>query len=215
MMGFLRSFNPYALAAGAAGWVFAALFLWQMIEAKGEIKAQIEKCNTDKVTAIAEAERIVREAERRAAGERLEALQAELNRELIATNNERQRRIQAERRADERELELKKLAREAFDEDEIPDSDACLNAFVSSRALRCVLHARDNREAGGGPGPGDDALCADPGGPDGVHSGFSNVTFLDALMYWGGDRDAAIRWNERAVKIRQIQDEVIHDGNGD
>ena len=181
--------------------------LW--LGARDDVAAAISSCNADKQEIIADAEKMVRIAERAAADRRVAAIQEELKREVAATAGERQARLQAEMRADTRDQELQDLAEGAFDEDELPDSNACLNAFVTSRALRCVLHSRNQGEVGAGPGAGDDSLCSNPEGVDGMHPGFSNVTFLEGLLYWGGDRDAAIRLNGRLAAIEELQDSIV------
>jgi hypothetical protein len=196
----------YGIPAG--GYVLAAVFLWLFIGAKSDIKAGIERCNTDKAVAVAEAEEITRIAAQDAADQRLRQLQAKLDREAAETAKERQKRLQAELRAEKRGQELRDLAEEAFDEDELPDSNACLNAFVTSRALRCVLYARDQTASGAG-GGGEGSVCADPEGADGMHPGFSNITYLDVLRHWGGDRDAAIRLNGRLAAIEKLSGEVV------
>lgn len=205
-MGFLTSWQSTAVAAG-----LAAVFFWLFLDAREDVAAAVERCNAQKLSAVAEAEKIARTAAERAAAAKLAQLEAQMAQETAAVDQEREKRAVAEAVAAERQDELDRLAQEAFDEDELPDSDACLNAFVTSRALRCVLHARDSGEAGAG-GGGDNGVCADPGGTDGMHPGFSNVTYLDALQYWGGDRDAAIRLNGRLAAIEKISGESV-DGN--
>lgn len=184
------------------------------IAAKADLAAEIERCNTDKALAIASAEEIVRKATQEAADRRIRQLEAERDREVAAVASEREKRLQAERAANERGQQLQELAEEAFDEDDIPDSDACLNAFVTSRALRCVLDAGANRGEAGAGGGGSSALCSNPEGADGLHPGFSNVTYLDALRYWGGDRDVATRLNGRLAAIEKLSGELV-DGNTD
>ena len=184
------------------------------VAAKAEVAAEIERCNTRTAESVAAAERIARQAAQEAADARIAAAEAALARSEAAHAAEKRSREQAESAAQAREAELIAIAEEAFDANEIPDSNACLNAFIPSRVLRCVLN---QGEAGSGPGiggGGGGSLCADPAGLDGVHTGFSNVTFLEGLLFWGGDRGAAIRWNERGSEIRRIEGEVI-DGDSE
>ena len=176
--------------------------------ARDDVAAAVASCNADKERSIAEAERIAREAAETAAAIKLAQLQAVIDRETAATASERQKREQAEAVAAERDNELRRLEEEAFDEDELPDSNAALNVYLTSHALRCVLYTGDPGEAGAVPG-GDDGVCADPEGADGMHPGFSNVTFGDALRYWGADRHSAIRLNERLVAIERISGELV------
>ena len=201
----------YALIAQAVtlGLVFLFFNFWQ--NAKDDVTAAVEKCNQDKLLSIAEAERITREVAQENAARREAALQKQIERESLARQANHAAKVKAERRAAAQAEQLRQMAEDAFNEDELPDSNACLNAYITSRALRCMLHAGDNREAGSGGGAGN-SVCADSSGVDGVHPGFSNVTYWDALLYWGGDRDAAIRLNENMAEIRRIQGEII-DGN--
>ena len=180
--------------------------------ARDDVAAAVASCNADKERSIAEAEKIARTAAEKAAAAKLAQLQAQIDAEAAATAQERAKRAEAEAVIAERDNELQRLAEEAFDEDDLPDSNAALNVYLTSHALRCVLHSRNQGEAGAGPG-GDDGVCANPGSPDGVHPGFSNVTYGDALRFWGADRDAAIRLNERMAEIRRIQGEVVDDGD--
>lgn len=206
----LQRYVLIGLAAALAASILAnGILVRTWLGARDDVAAAVERCNAQKAQAVAEAEKIVRQAQERAAAAKIAQLQAQIAREAAAAASEREKRVQAEVVAAERQNELRRLAEGVFDEDDVPDSNACLNAYLSSHALRCVLHARADREAGGGSGSGGDALCADPQGADGVHPGFSNVTYLDALLYWGADRDAAQRWNERAVEIRRIQNELV------
>ena len=179
---------------------------WQ--SAKDDVTAAVEKCNQDKLRSIAAAERVTREVMQENADRREAALQRQLEREAQARKDTHAAKVKAERRAAAQAEQLRQMAEDAFDEDELPDSNACLNAYITSRALRCVLHARDSGEAGTSGGAGN-SVCADSSGIDGVHPGFSNVTYWDALLYWGGDRDAAIRLNENMAEIRRIQGEII------
>lgn len=196
------------------GYVLAAILLAMWVGAKEDLAQEIERCNTSTALAVADAEKITRKAVQDAADERIRQLEADRDRNAAEAAKERQKRLQAESVADKRERELQELAEEAFDEDELPDSHACLNAFISSAALRCVL---DQGKAGVGAGAGESddlRACANSRFADGVHPGFSNVTYGQGLLFWGGDRGAALRWNERAAEIRRIEGEVI-DGNGE
>ena len=179
---------------------------WQ--SAKDDVTAAVEKCNQDKLRSIAAAERVTREVMQENADRREAALQRQLEREAQARKDTHAAKVKAERRAAAQAEQLRQMAEDAFDEDELPDSNACLNAYITSRALRCVLHAGDSGEASTS-GSAGNSVCADSSGVDGVHPGFSNVTYWDALLYWGGDRDAAIRLNENMAEIRRIQGEVI------
>ena len=207
----LQKYAIIGLAAALTASIAANGFLTSAwLGARDATASAIEKCNTDKAKSVAEAERMVREAEKEAAAEREAALRAKIAREAATAAQERQKRADAEAATAERDKELERLAQEAFDEEDLPDSNAALNVYLTSHALRCVLQwSRDSGEAGAG-GGGEEGVCGDPAGADGVHPGFSNVTFGDALRYWGADRSAAIRLNQRMAEIRRIQGEQVN-----
>ena len=212
----LGRFSPTILAYASVGlltaFTLSTVSLGFMSKAYVNAKAEIEtvrgKCETDKAVAIAEAERITRTAVQDAAKARERQLLAQIERESTATENEREKRLQAERRIAARDRELRELAEEAFDEDDLPDSNAVLNVYLTSCALRSVLHAGDNPATDTGALRGNE-VCADARSPNGMHPGFSNVTFGDALRYWGQDRDTVKRLNGKLAEIRRIQGQVI------
>ncbi len=58
------------------GYVAAAIFFGLYVGAKTDIKAEIERCNTEKMAAVADAQRIVRYAEIEALNKRIAELEA-------------------------------------------------------------------------------------------------------------------------------------------
>lgn len=205
----IQKYAMIGLAAALAASVLANGMLTKAwLGARDDVAAAIAKCNQDKLTSIAEAERITREAVQEAAEREAARKQAEHEREIETMRAELQKAAEDQKRQQARNKELQQLAEDAFDEDDLPDSNAALNVYLTSCALRSVLHAGDNREASEG-GVSGDEICADTGGPDGVHPGFSNVTYGDALRYWGQDRDTVRRLNGKLAQIRQIQGELV------
>jgi len=53
--------QKYAIMAG--GYLVAAVFLWLFIGAKSDIKAEIERCNVEKLAAVQDASEALREAQ--------------------------------------------------------------------------------------------------------------------------------------------------------
>lgn len=81
-MVFLK-FLPYA------GWPLAGLMFWFWLGARDDLAAEIERCNTDKLASVLEAERIASKAEREAAQRRIIQLtrQVELEKEAAEIAN--------------------------------------------------------------------------------------------------------------------------------
>ena len=107
---------------------------WLWLEAREDLAAEIERCNADKLSAIAEAERITRTTQERAFGERIAQL------ERIADQRENARRIAETAARDAQEAvegtqrRIDRLMQEARN---APPADpvACLNAAVPDAAL--------------------------------------------------------------------------------
>lgn len=82
-MGFMN------LGWTVSGWGAAIILGWLWLETRDNLATEIERCNTSKVSAIAEASQMAREAEREAAQDeivRLEAIAASQSkaREIVA-----------------------------------------------------------------------------------------------------------------------------------
>ena len=119
-MGFLSSWTFTAAGYGAAG-----VLLWLYIDAKGDVKAEIERCNTEKMAAVAETEQIVRVAVQ-------EGMQAEIDR-LIEQNEraDRAREIaeEAARLAEARIPEVREVIREVANE------NACIDTAIPAAII--------------------------------------------------------------------------------
>jgi CHASE3 domain sensor protein len=63
------------MAITAGGYGAAAVFLWLWIGAQSDIKAEIERCNTEKLAAVQEATEALRESEIAAYEERIAQLE--------------------------------------------------------------------------------------------------------------------------------------------
>ncbi len=98
--------------ATVGGWVAAGVFCWLWIGAKEDLAAEIERCNTDKVSAIAMAEDIARQAEREAAGRRL----ADLEQRIDDAEKARLVAVRAAAEAQSRPMRVQEVVRRVADE---------------------------------------------------------------------------------------------------
>ncbi len=89
------------LKATIAGLAGTAIFFFLWINAIQDLATERERCNTDKLAAVAEAERVTREAEREALQARLAALEQMVEDEQKAREIADQARIIAENRTSE------------------------------------------------------------------------------------------------------------------
>lgn len=117
--------NPGVTIGGYA----AALVLgWLWLGARDDVAAAIESCNTDKMRAISEAERITRETER-AASDR-EILQL---RQIISdAEKAREIAIRAAREAESRPVRVQEVVRR------VADRDACIDLSLPDELVRSL-----------------------------------------------------------------------------
>ena len=110
----IAKFLPYA------GWPLAAFTLWLYIGAREDVAQQIELCNTQKITAVAEAERVARESLETAM-----AIRSQRLREIA--EQEQSARLILQDRIDELEskpAEIREVIRSVADE------NVCIDAVV-------------------------------------------------------------------------------------
>ncbi len=109
-----------------AGYPLALAFFWFWIEGRENLAAQMESCNTDKITAVAEAERVAREAEAAAsARERVEA-EERIRRARAAAESAEAARLAAEEQAQRAQETIRKLMREITEDENVQIEQACL-----------------------------------------------------------------------------------------
>lgn len=94
------------------GYASAAVLLWLLLETREELGAQIEQCNTEKITAIAEAERLTREVLDAAHAEQIAQLQSRLQAERNARVIAEEARVEAESRIPEVRTIIREVASE-------------------------------------------------------------------------------------------------------
>ena len=107
------------------GYVAAAVLFWLLLETKEELGAEISHCNTQKALAVAEAERITREALQTAMDERI----AQLEEILASERNARAIAEAAKEEAESRLPEVREVIREVASE------DACIDTTVPDAVL--------------------------------------------------------------------------------
>lgn len=192
----------YKYAIIGAGYALALTFFWLFLDAREDLAAERVQCNADKLATAQESSEIARKAQKESDDRRI----AELARQRDAA--ERAAAIAAEGLAEEQQgkaelaAELKQLELDAFDED-LPDSNACLNVFVPAGPYR-LLYAQ-NRVGPGAGGDGEGSADTDPGAlSEGNAAGFAAVTFGDTLAYWRDDRGALIACNADKRAIREL-----------
>lgn len=112
----------------APGYVAAVVLGWLWLEARDDLAAEIADCNASKLTAIAEAETIAREAERRAFSERI----AQLERNAIAAENARQIAEDAAREAESRPPVVREVIQRFI------DTDACIDTPIPDDIVRSL-----------------------------------------------------------------------------
>lgn len=117
-MVFLK-FLPYA------GWPLAGLIFWFWLGVRDDLAAEIERCNTDKLAAVLEAERIASQAQREAADERIIQLtrQVELEKKAAAIAND------AAIAAEARPVEVREVIKR------VSDANLCLDTAIPSELI--------------------------------------------------------------------------------
>lgn len=118
----------YRWAFTAGGYVLAAVLLWAYIDAKSDIKAEVARCNSEKLDAVHEASVALRNAQEAHFAARIAELEA------ITLQETRARQIaeEAALAARDRPERVRTVIRE------IADEDACLGAAVPDSIIRSL-----------------------------------------------------------------------------
>ena len=113
------------LAITFGGYAAAALLLVAYIGAKSDIKAEIERCNTEKMAAVAEAQSLVRDAEIAAMERHIDALT-----NMIHEADEARKIAEAAaREAELRPAKVRTVIRE------VASADACIDTAVPAAVV--------------------------------------------------------------------------------
>ncbi len=112
------------------GWLLLAAMTSLYLGKRDDLAAQIESCNTDKVQAVADAEKAVREAlvaaqER----ERVEAVER-VRRAQAAAVRASEARLEAQQQADRAQATIRRLMREVGENETVEIEQACLAVDV-------------------------------------------------------------------------------------
>lgn len=186
------------------GWALSAVFLFLWVRAEKAETEAIEAANTRTAVAVAEAEQITREAVTASLQREIE-LQKTLRRaSQIAFENVSRASSAAQAEVGRANLRIRELELESFDENDLPDSAACLNVYLPGR----LLYTNDCREAGAGGGQGD-RICAGPESLNPADSAFSVITYGDAMRLWARDRATIITLNSQLRQIEELTDETL------
>jgi len=128
-MAILSRFLPYA------GWPLAAIIFWFWLEGKENLAREIERCNTDKMAAVAEAEALARTALQASLEQRLAELERMAQDAQIARNIAEAARLEAEAGAEDAQATIRRLMREAGENETVSLEMACLNTTVPADAI--------------------------------------------------------------------------------
>jgi len=110
------------------GWAGTALFFFMYLGLRDDLASEVEQCNTDKITAVAEAERITRETLEQAHSDAL----AELARQADRAERARQIAEEAARLAEARPPRVVEVIRES--------NDACLDTVIPADITDSLRH---------------------------------------------------------------------------
>lgn len=122
------------IGVAAGGYVAAATLGWLLLQAHQQIGEEIERCNTDKLAAVAEAEQIARDAVQRAAQQRIDMLQRQAAQERKAARIAADAVLAAELEARDAQSEIRRLMVQAPRETGIDPKD-CLNVALPASAV--------------------------------------------------------------------------------
>lgn len=191
-----------SLALKFGPWVLLVVMTLLYLDKRDDLAAAIEQCNVDKLQSVVEAQDATRDALQAAhtrelaeRDQRAAEAETELENARVAEKTAKEGTAEAEQR--NRELQL-----EVFNAQEIPDSSECLNVFVPGG----MLHTAGCTQAGDSGGAGADPVCEDPSATAEADSAFSNITYSDALILWGRDRDTIQILNGQLEAIESLND---------
>ena len=118
-----------------AGYGVAALLFWLWLGARDAIIEEREGCNQDKLRSVAEAENIAREALQEAHSRRLAQIEALVRAERDARKLAEMARADALAGAESAQNTIRRLMREAENNEAATIENVCLNADIPADAL--------------------------------------------------------------------------------
>jgi len=185
-------------------YIAIVILLGLYVDAKQDVATAIERCNTDKQAAVADAERDTRKTLTAAHNRKISELarQAETKDRALEIAAEELERATSDEYANE--ATINRLMWEASTDD-IPDSKECLNVFIPESSVSGLrVQSGDCTEAVSGGGTRSDSVCSGAEGVDranSAHGDFSDVTYGDGLKLWGRDRATIQTLNGRLAAI--------------
>lgn len=187
------------------------LLFWAWQSASDAVIEEKAACNLSTVLDELEAERIAHEATKRNIKVTIGDLVAIAERERASRNLvDAENEILAARTAFH-ENTITRLELEAA-EDELPDSRACLNAFMLTESVNGLrVSAGDCHQVGGGSRPGAHQACASTQGSDPTAfagGAFSSITYGDGIRLWQKDRQTIVQLNSQLAGIALLGTET-------
>lgn len=174
---------------------------WLLLQAHKDIGAAVAACNAEQLLAVTAAQTEVRDTLERVHAAELARRDRQLEIQAEARKTAEAERLQALKGVESRDLRIRQLELEAFDDD-IPDSKECLNVFTISDSVERMWWDESCHQAGDSDGDGNEG-CTDSGGFAGHdRPDFANLTYGDALFAWNHDRNSLRSCNtdKRAIK---------------
>ena len=113
-----------------AGWPLAAMMFWFWLEGRENLAKEVERCNTDKIATVAEAEAAARRAIQASYAQRLRDLELEAQNEREARALAEMARLEAESKPPITRTIVREIAN--------ADPESCLNAAVPAAIIDSV-----------------------------------------------------------------------------
>lgn len=113
-----------------AGYPLALALFWFWLEGRENLAAQVEICNNQKLQAVADAERTVREALAAATERERVAAMERVRRAQAAAESATAARLEAEEQASRAQATIRRLMREVNENENVTVEQACLAVDV-------------------------------------------------------------------------------------
>jgi len=118
-----------------AGWPLAALMFWFWLEGRENLAREVERCNTDKIATVAEAEAAARRALQSSFERRVRDLERLAQDEREARELAEMARADAQAGAETAQATIRRLMNEANTDETVTIEHACLNTDIPADAL--------------------------------------------------------------------------------
>jgi len=118
-----------------AGWPLAAMMFWFWLEGRENLAKEVERCNTDKIATVAEAEAAARQAIQSSFERRVRDLELMAQSEREARTLAEMAAAEARTGAESAQATIRRLMREADDDEIVTIERVCLNTTVPADIL--------------------------------------------------------------------------------